>query len=251
MKHATYTVDKLAKLAGVSGRTLHYYDEIGLLKPSYIAENGYRYYQDKELLTLQQIMFFRELEFPLEEIKTILSSPKFDHFQAYEDHKKVLQLKRDRLNQQIKTIDMTLSFLKGNSTMDDQQLYGCFNKQQMEEYQKEAERRWGDTDAYKQSQQRTKNWTPADYKRVQQELQEITRVLADLINQAVSSDAVQQLIVKHHAYIEHFYDCPIEMYRSLGRMYVDDKRFAAFYEKFHIGLAQFICEAINYYCDHH
>lgn len=243
-----YTVNQLAQLAGVSARTLHYYDEIGLLKPSFIKENGYRYYQEKELVRLQQILFFRELEFPLEDITKMLSAPNFNQQEALKDQKKLLELKKKRITDLISSIDKTL---KGGETMNNNDLFASFDDKELKENMEEAKKRWGHTDAYKQSMERTKHWTKADYNRIKEEGKKFTQQLADAMDLDVKSDEVQKLVVQHHKGIETFYDCSYEMYRGLGNMYVNDPRFTAFYDKFRPGLAQWLRDAINYYCDTH
>lgn len=245
-----YTVQKLADLACVSVRTLHYYDEIDLLKPSYVHENGYRYYEQKELLRLQQILFFRELEFSLEQITKMMKSPTFNMAKALEDQKKMLEIKKKRINALIMTINTTIDSMKGGENkMSTNKLYDGFDKKEMEQYQEEAKQRWGDTDAYKQSQERTKNWTDADYKRIAQEGNIFTQKLANAMDKDIKSPKVQELVRQHHKGIETFYDCSYEMYRGLAEMYVADARFTKFYDKFRPGLAKWLRDAIMYYCD--
>lgn len=249
----TYTVQKLAQLAGVSIRTLHYYDEIGLLKPSHIQENGYRVYEDKELLRLQQILFYRELEFSLEDIKKILDSPSFNMMVALQDHKKLLELKKERIEKVLLTVNATMKHLKGGGIMKNDDLFNGLNDKKMQEYAEEAKQRWGDTDAYKQSAERTRHWTKEDYKKAELDQQAITQEVANLMKagEPVESYAVQQVIEKHYKYLGRFYDAPYDMYRNLGKMYVDDPRFTAYYDKFAKGLAVFMRDAIAYYCDQH
>lgn len=244
-----YTVNKLAKLAGVSVRTLHHYDYIGLLKPTYVKENGYRYYGDKELLVLQQILFFRELDFPLDQIKKMLQAPRFNMLEALQDQQKLLLIKKNRLEELLVTISNTMNSLKNNQQPKDEELYEGFSMKQMEEYQEEAKKRWGDTDAYKQSMERTKHWTKEDYKRIAIEGKKFTQQLADAMDKDVKSPEVQSLIAQHRQGIEVFYDCSDEMHRGLAKLYITDPRFKAYYEKFRPGLAQWLHDAIQYYCD--
>lgn len=246
-----YTVQQLAKLANISVRTLHYYDEIGLLKPSFIHKNGYRYYQDRELMKLQQILFFRELEFSLEHMKQMFDSPSFNSVEALKDQKKLLKMKRDRFDKLLFTIDTTMNDLKKNKKQKADTMYDSFNQKEMDQYKEEARQRWGHTEAYKQSQERTKNWGKKDYARVGKEGEDITKAIGAAMSQGVSSAEVQALIAKHHQHIGQFYDCSYEMYRNLGKMYVEDPRFTAYYEKYAKGLADFMCKAIAYYCDQH
>ena len=139
-----YTIKQLADLAGVSVRTLHYYDEIGLLAPGAYGENGYRYYDADALLRLQQILFFRELDFRLDEIKAILDRPDFDVRRALETHRVALEEKSARLKQLIETVDKTISRLKGESKMSDQELFGGFDEEKQAQYTEEARKRWGE-----------------------------------------------------------------------------------------------------------
>lgn len=246
-----YTVKKLAKIAGVSVRTLHYYDEIGLLKPSFIKENGYRYYEEKELLKLQQILFFKELEFSLEDIVRIITDPGFKTVEALADQKKFLELKKARIDGLLDTIDMTMNTLKGGEKiMNNNNTTIADTQNQIDEYKREAKKRWGHTDAYKQSEDRTKHWTKDDYKRLTENGKKFTQELADTMDKGFDSAEFQALIGKHYEGIGTFYDCSLEMYRSIAEGYVSDTRFKAFYDKFRPGLAEFMQKAINYYCDH-
>ncbi len=245
-----YTVNQLAKLAGVSVRTLHYYDEIGLLAPSYVKDNGYRCYADAELLRLQQILFFRELEFPLSDIVRMMNAPDFDRTEALKDQKRLLELKRTRLDGLLHTIQSTLDKTKGGEkTMNNDDLFASFGDDQLTEYQEEAKKRWGNTDAYKQSMERTKHWTKADYERIKKEGEAFTRELAMAMDKDIKSTEVQMLVQKHYDSIKYFYEAPISMYRNLADMYVNDPRFAKYYDRYKPGLAKWLRDAIHYYCD--
>lgn len=244
----TYTVHQLSKLAGVSIRTLHYYDDIGLLRPSFVRSNGYRVYEEKEVVKLQQILLFRELEFPLEQIKEMISAKKFDMKAALRDQRKMLEMKKDRVNRLLEVVDRQL---KGGEYMTNKHAFGVFADTQMEEYKEEARKRWGNTEAYKQSAERTKHWTKEDYRRIAEEGTKFTEALAKLMDRGIADEKVQQMIAKHYEGIKVFYDCPIEMYRNLGAMYVDDPRFSAYYDKFRAGMAAFMKDTIAYYCDNH
>ena len=244
-----YTVKQLAKLANISVRTLHYYDEIDLLKPSVVRENGYRYYGNQELVKLQQILFFKELEFPLAEIKKMLTAPNYSSLEALNDQQHLLEMKKVRIDGLINTIKKTINNLKGGEKMNNDDLFDSFDEQEIEKYKKEAQQKWGHTDAYKQSVQRTKGWTKTDYKRVKAEGEALARQIANAMDKGLKDPEVQALVTKHYNAIAQFYDLPYEMYRNLGKMYVQDQRFTAYYERFRPGLAQFLCDAIAYYCD--
>lgn len=245
-----YTINQLARLSGVSVRTLHYYDEIGLLKPSFVMTNGYRQYERPELLRLQHILFFRELDFPLAEIQRLLDAPDFDMASALRKHKQSIEVKRDRLGRVLATIDKTMDELTKGTTMKDEELYDGLTGE-LKEHQREAQERWGQTEAWRQSRERTKHWTKADYAKIAEDGKKFTQQLADTMDQGATSPEFQALIKHHHAGIEVFYDCPLAMYRNLGQMYVDDPRFAAYYNKFRPGLNVVVRDAIAYYCDHH
>ncbi|MEZ4087603.1 MAG: MerR family transcriptional regulator [Candidatus Gracilibacteria bacterium] len=244
-----YTVHQLAKMAHVSVRTLHHYDDIGLLKPAYVGENGYRYYEQKELLRLQQILFFRELEFSLEEIAGIVDAPDFDVVEALKQQKKMLRLKKERLDQILTTLSHTLTSMKKKKNMEDQDLYDGLSKEQIHAYQAEAKQRWGHTDAWKQSQERMKQWSKQDMQKIQQEGKEILLRIVEVMADGPASDAVQALIAEYHKHMNRFYDCSKQMFRGLGTMYSEDERFADFYEKIAPGLAVFMTKAIHEYCD--
>lgn len=244
-----YTVQQLARLAGVSVRTLHYYDEIGLLKPSSIAKNGYRSYEEKELIRLQQILFFRELEFPLDDIKRMLDAPNFNVVESLREQKKLMQLKHKRLANLIAAIDKTITTMNDDQKINDEELYDVFKDNDVKQYQDEVKERWGNTDAYKQSMAKVSKMTKAEMDKLKEDGKKFTQELADAMDKPVDSAEVQALIQKHYEGIQFFYECPLPMYRNLGQMYVDDPRFTAYYDKFRPGLAVFVRDAIAHYCD--
>ncbi len=244
-----YSVKQLAQLAGVTVRTLHHYDRIGLLRPVRSAGNNYRRYGETELLTLQQILFFRELDFPLAEIARIVSSPGFDMRAALRDQRRLLALKQKRLTGLMRTIDKTIQKMDRENSMEDKELYGGFSMEEMERYTEEAKRRWGQTEAWKQSQERTAHWTKADYKRVAEEGVKFTKIVASHMGEDPASAPVQTLIAQHYDALRTFYEPNLVMYRGLAEMYVQDPRFRAYYEKIAPGLAQFMRDAMVAYCD--
>ena len=150
-----YTVRKLADIAGISVRTLHYYDHAGLLKPEFRTANGYRYYGDEAAARLQQIMFFRELDFSLEEIKKIMSAPDFDTLAALEQHRAMLQKRARRLKELLATVDRTVKKMKGKKDMEIKEYYKGFSDEQIEEYRREVRERWGEN-ALTESEARVK-----------------------------------------------------------------------------------------------
>lgn len=249
-----YTVQKLATLAGVSPRTLHHYDEIGLLKPERNHINGYRRYNDDDLLTLQQIMFFRELEFSLKDIAAIMQNPQFDIVAALSDHRKLITIKKKRMSDLLTTIDKTLKKITQEKNMKDDELYEGFSKEEMEAYTKEAEERWGHTKAYKQSVVRYGKLTDEEKKQLQKDGDALMQEVADAIdnNEAPESPVVQKLVARHYQALHAFYDPNLEMYRNLADMfagYTGDTRYAAYFQKFHKDLPEFMRSAIHAFVD--
>ncbi len=244
-----YSINQLAKLAGISVRTLHYYDEIGLLRPGRVEKNGYRSYGEDDLLRLQQILFFRELDLPLTDVKKMLDSPAFDRVRALRDHRQLIALKIKRLNGLSATIDKTVRKLTSEINMDDKELYDAFDMKEVGQYAEEAKRRWGHTDAYKQSTARVKKMGKAGLARIAKESDELMKEIAARAGEAPDSEAVQKLIKRHYDNLRNFYEPTLEMYRGLAEMYVADPRFTAYYEKYRHGLAEFMRQAMIAFCD--
>lgn len=245
----SYTVKQLSNLTGISVRTLHYYDEFGLLSPTRNKRNEYRIYSQNDLLILQQILFFKELDFSLSEIKKIILSKDFDVKSALIDHKKMIEIKRKRLKRLLKTIDETIKTINQNKKMSDNDLYSAFSKEEGEKYAQEAKERWGHTDAYKQSAERVKKMNKDDMKKIGEEGEDLLQRIIVLMDKQPSDPEVLKLISEHYNALRHFYEPNLEMYRGLASMYVDDERFKGFYEKKKVGLALFMRDAMHAYCD--
>ncbi len=243
----TYTIHKLATLSGVSVRTLHYYDEIQLLLPARREDNGYRLYGEAELLRLQQILFFRELDFPLQDIGRILDSPGFMVEQSLLDHKQLIKLKQKRLNKLLKTIDLTLYSMSNNQPASDDELYDAFKDDDVKQYQAEVKARWGNTDAYKQSQAKVSKMTNREMDELKANADKFNRRLAAAMGKDLADAEVQALVAEHYAGINFFYTCSIDMYKNLAEMYVADPRFSAYYDKYAPGLAVFLRDAIHHF----
>ena len=247
----SYTVKQLAQLAGVTVRTLHYYDEIGLLNPSFVRENGYRSYEEEDLVKLQQILFFRELDFALEDIVQIINAPGYRMLEALADQRALLKMKRARLDGLLETIEKTMIKLKEGKEMSHDERFAAFANGQIEQYKDEVKARWGETEAYKQYAERSKRWTKADLERINKEGQAITLALAQLMEKGITHPEVQAQIGRHFQHMNQFYDCSYSLYRNLGKMYVEDARFAENYNKVAPHLAEFMRDAIAHYCDQH
>jgi DNA-binding transcriptional MerR regulator len=243
-----YTIKEIADLAGVTTRTLRYYDEIGLLNPATIGDNGYRYYDQSSLVKLQQILFFRELDVPLDNIQLILSRPDFNLLQALEKHRRSLKDKVNRLSKLIETIDNTIEMINGDRMMNAEEYFSGFDERQ---YQEEAKERWGSTAKYAESQ---KKW--ASYSKEQKEViiaqgERLTRSMVSENPDASPDDPdVQAAIGEYLTYInEYFYSCDIASLRALADMWVQDPRFAENYDKVRPGGAEFVQKAVYIYGD--
>jgi len=238
------TINKLAKLCGITVRTLHYYDEIELLCPNSIAPNGYREYDSDNLITLQEILFFKELDIPLKEIKSIIDNPDYDKQKALKKHKELLILKRDRLNRIIKLVDSNLNDKKLSlKEFDMTEINEHINK-----YKQEAKDRWGDSDAYKQSCKKTKNYTDADWKRINGERDQIFADFANCMNNAAGSKDADTLAKEWQNHIsKYFYDCTEEILLGLADMYTYDERFKENMDKHGEGVTEFISKSIKEY----
>ncbi len=243
-----YTINQLASLAGVSRRTLHHYDAIGLLAPAATGDNGYRYYDEASALTLQQILFYRQLGFSLEQIKTLLHRPGFDRLAALEGHKHALGQQVERLNQLIHTVEQTMMHLRGEIEMSTKDFYTGFDEEQQKRYEEEASQRWGPESVAESSRRWNAN-TPAQKNAILAEGNEITLGIADNMQLGFDHPTVQGWVERWHRSIDtHFYPCSLEIFEALGHGYVSDPRFTAFYEKVRPGLAAFMEKAIVYYC---
>lgn len=246
----TYTIKKLADLAGVTVRTLHHYDQIGLLRPHKRSKTNYRYYGPFERLKLQQILFYRELDYSLDKIKQMLDDPAFDLKASLEFQRKELRQKGDHIQKLLSTVDQTLYHLNHNTMISDEELYAGFSSvEEGKALTEEAKKRWGEDEVQK-SQDRIKKMGPAKWKQIQDEQTAITQKFADLMGSyPADSQEVQQTVAHFKKHLENFYPVDEARLRGLGQLYVTDDRFHAFYDKFKVGLADFINEAIGVYCD--
>jgi DNA-binding transcriptional MerR regulator len=246
----TYAVRQLAKLARVSVRTLHHYDQIGLLKPTSRTAAGYRQYGEKDLLRLQQILFFKELDVPLSEIQAILDRPGFDQVKALKDHKVLLKQRADRLTRLLKTIDATIDKLsEAKMSLTDTDLYEGFSQEQLDRYKQEVRQRY-DVKIVEESEQRVRKMSKQQWAAIKAEGDAVTRELAGLMDKPISDPLAQKAIARHFAWIGNFYTVTPEIYRGLGQLYVDHPEFRANYDKYRTDMADFMQAAMTYYCDH-
>lgn len=243
-----YTVKQLSALAGVSVRTLHYYDEIGLLKPSMIGENGYRYYTDDSLFRLQQILFFREMELGLLQIKEILDAQGFDLVTALQTHRSTLQVKIERLQTLIQTVDTTISHLVGEVNMSKKKIFQGFNEAKQKEYEKQAGQMWGE-DRVKQTVKLWNSYDKEKQEAIKQEGAAIYTEIATNMDKGAESDEVQQMVGHWHEHLRYFYEPTLEVMRGLGETYHDHPDFNATFTAMHPDLPAFLKKAITYYVD--
>ncbi|MEA4994157.1 HTH-type transcriptional activator mta [bioreactor metagenome] len=239
-------INEAARLAGVTVRTLRYYDQIGLLKPSRVTEAGYRVYDAKALETLQQILFFRELDFPLREIQALMEKPGYDRRRALEGHRALLLEKKKHIEGLIALADRSLN---GEDDMSFQE----FDKSRLEDmrtrYAAEVQERWGDTAAYRQEQARTAGWGEDKWRAVSGRGEALMRAFAMRRGEAPQSAAVQALVGQWQTYItESFYHCTYEILSGLGAMYVEDQRFTDSIDQYGPGTAALMAEAIGVHC---
>ncbi|MBN8823397.1 MULTISPECIES: MerR family transcriptional regulator [unclassified Spirosoma] len=252
MRH--YSVNKLAKLAGVSVRTLHHYDRVGLLKPVVRTETKYRLYGEKELIRLQQILFYKELDFSLDEILHILEDPEFDTLKALESHKLALQARQFRLSKLLLTIDKTISTLKGERVMvTNEELYEGFPKGR--EYRQEAIEKYG-KEAIESSEAKLQQMGKAGFEQLKADQQAIAQILTAMVDHDPASLAVQQQIARHYVNIRGFWGEKVcqskdmaKAYKGLAQLYLDDPRFTSQNGIDNPDYASFLHKAMVYFAD--
>lgn len=237
-------IKEFAEFTGVSVRTLHYYDEIGLLPPAVVDRNtGYRYYDESSLLRMQEILFYRELDFPLKSIMEILSSPGYDTNKALADQKHLLILKKERLDRLISAIDHAM---KGEPVMK------AFDNTEFELYKAEAKEKWGNTEAYKEHAEKTKDYSKRQWNDLAGELDAIFAAFAQCMEagNTPTSPEAQALVKQLQDHITaNYYRCTNQILYGLGQMYVADDRFRSNIDRHAPGTAAYATAAITAYCN--
>jgi DNA-binding transcriptional MerR regulator len=241
-----FTVKQLSKMAGITPRTLHYYDEIGLLKPSQVGDNGYRYYGEEALLRLQQILLYRELDMPLEDIKDIMGQRDFDVMGALESHKEALRKRVAHLEGLIATVDHTILHLKGVKEMSQKQLFEPFNEEQQAEYEQEAMQMY-DPAIVKASMKKWKNYTTAEKQRIGDEGNAIYEDLLKSMPKGASSPEAQACVERWRRHMDYFWTPNDDQLLGLAELYNTDPRFKANFDKVDPRLAEFMREAVKVY----
>lgn len=250
-KFMTYTVNKLAKLSGVSTRTLHFYDEIGLLKPAYYGDNNYRYYEEAQLLMLQQILFFRELGFQLGDIQRVISSPDFDKVVALESQRKILAQNLDHTKTLIETIDKTIAHLRGKQPMRLEEIFHGFNSEKQKLYEDFLVDSGVDQDMINNTKDKIKNWPKEQWMENKKEGDKIHAELVEAINKhlAPSSAEVQNIIKKHYEMTTVFWTPTRDSYIGLSQLYCSHPDFVKFYNDIHPELLKFLMEAMKIFSE--
>ena len=238
------TVKEVSELTGVSVRTLHHYDEIGLLKPSRITEAGYRLYDDQALEKLHTILLFRELEFPLREIKAMMESPAFDPTEALEQQIQLLEKQYQHIGRLIALASEIQR--RGKAAMG----FEAFDKSEIEQYKQEARERWGKHEAYQEYLHRQLRKTPEQSEREGAEVMEFLKTVGEMRELPPECDAVQQKVKElQELFSRNFYNCTNEILSALGEMYMDNERFRKNIDKESgEGTAFFLRDAIRVYC---
>ncbi|MEM6989237.1 MAG: MerR family transcriptional regulator [Myxococcota bacterium] len=245
MAEGRYKVKEVAALSGVTVRTLHHYDTIGLLCPTARTSAGYRLYDDAALLRLHQILVYRELGLALEQIRAVLEDPDYDPVVALAEQRERLVARAEHTQSMIHAVDAALRTLRGERVMNMKEIFDGFDPS---EHEAEAKRRWGDTEAYKESARRTKGYSEDDWRRIKAETDDLLRRLAAALAAGVASDSPEAVALaeEHRLQIDRFfYPCSHAMHRNLALMYTADARFEANLDKHGAGVAAFLSAAIQ------
>ena len=236
-------IKEFAEASGVSVRTLHYYDEIDLLKPAFVDEwTGYRYYDENSLLRMQEILFYRELDFSLKSISEILSSPDYDKKKAISEQKNLLILKKERLERLISAIEKAE---KGEIVMK------VFDNSEFDKYKEEVKEKWGNTDAFKEYSEKMKNYSKDKQSSLTDEMNNLFGEFSACMKNSLKPDSenVQNLVKRLQNHIsDNYYHCTPDILAGLGQMYVYDERFRENIDKNGDGTAEFVSAAITAYC---
>ncbi|MFF7970866.1 TipAS antibiotic-recognition domain-containing protein [Streptomyces sp. NPDC007905] len=251
----SYSVGQVAGFAGVTVRTLHHYDEIGLLVPGERTYAGHRRYTDTDLDRLQQILFYRELGFPLDEVAALLDDPEADpraHLRRQHD---LLTARIEKLQKMAAAVEHAMEARTMGINLTPEERFEVFGEQNdPEKYAEEAEQRWGDTSEWAESQRRTARYDKEDWKRIKAEADGWNERYTALVaaGEQPSGAAAMELAEEHRQHISRwFYECPPQMHRCLGEMYVSDERFKAYYDAMRPGLAEHLRDAITANADRH
>lgn len=241
----SYTIGEVARLANISVRTLHYYDAVGLLVPTGRSDSGYRLYSHTDLERLQQILFYKALDFPLKDIQRIMTDSAFDRYQALLEQRDLIASKSGQLKAVLELIEKTIDEMNEERTMNKEEMFEVFGDFDPEKYEKEVEQRWGG-EGYKETVKRTGEYTKEDWQQFKKEGGALNLAILNLMDDGVAPDDDRAIaaVDKCRLLIDRwFYPCSREMHANLGKMYVTDSRFTEVYDKIRPGMAQYICDA--------
>lgn len=247
MSDVSYSVGQVAGFAGVTVRTLHHYDEIGLLVPSERSHAGHRRYSDADLDRLQQILFYRELGFPLDEVAALLDDPETDPRVHLRRQHELLTARISKLQEMADAVETAMEAKKMGINLTPEEKFEVFGDHDPDQYAEEVERRWGSTDAYKEAQRKAATYTKEDWRRINDELDAVHARMGDLLAQGLPAASVEAMDVaeEHRLFITRsHYTCSHELHSCLGEMYVADERFKAVYDAIRPGLAVYMRDAI-------
>ncbi len=240
------SISETSKITNLSIRTLRYYDEIDLIKPSKITDAGYRYYDEKSLEKLQEILFLKELDFSLKEIKEIVSNPQYNRKKAMENHKNLLIMKKNRIENLISLLE---NITNGGSSMSFKEFDMSDIQKEQKKYAEEIKERWGETEAYKESENKTSKYSKDKWANLAEEADAIFKEFSVIKNESETGEKAQFLVKKWQAYItKNYYNCTKEILEGLAEMYIVDERFKNNIDKYSEGTAEFMSKAIKEYC---
>lgn len=248
-----YTVKKLAELSGVTVRTLHFYEDAGLFKPAYYGSNGYRYYEEEQLLQLQQILFFKELGFSLKKIQKVLGRSDFDQLAALHSHKRAISQEWEKLGQLMKTIDKTINHLQGKKKMQDQEIFDGFKVGITKRASEGASYFVAEALVLASVKNpSTEKREQSYYENISKTTHELFKKLVECMNKgdAPSSKEVQDLIEKHHSFTQQFHDATKSVYKALAQLYREHPTYREQLDTVHPQLATFLAEGMEFFADH-
>jgi len=243
-----YTVGEVARLAGVTVRTLHHYDAIGLVRPAGRSEAGYRLYTDIDLVRLQQVLLYREIGLPLDEIRRVVNDPGFTRLEALVAQRALVAEGLRRNEALLALLDKMILATEGGIAMSKEEMFEVFGDFDLSKHEDEVAERWGETDAYRESAQRSARYTRQDWERIKVEGDATVAAMVKLFDAGVAPDDPRAADVAEEARLaidRAFYPCSREMHAGLAEMYVTDARFAAYYDRHRDGLAQWFSTAIK------
>ncbi|WP_371669959.1 MerR family transcriptional regulator [Streptomyces sp. NBC_00289] len=244
----SYSVGQVAGFAGVTVRTLHHYDDIGLLAPGERSHAGHRRYNDADLDRLQRILFYRELGFPLEEVAELLDDADADPRAHLRRQHELLTARIERLRKMAAAVEQAMEARRMGINLTPEERFEVFGDKDPDQYAEEAEQRWGGTEVYAESRRRAAHYTKEDWKRMRSEVEDWSARYDALMaaGEPPTGEAAMDLAEEHRLHISTwFYECSPEFHQGLGGMYVSDERFKAFYDSVRPGLAEHLRDAIT------